>query len=35
MYNFHYSTDTLKFVTEKWAIYETFFYFSSDFNENW
>ena len=27
MYNFHNSTDTLKFWTEKWAITKTFFVF--------
>ena len=27
MYNFHNSTDTLKFWTEKWAIKKTFLYF--------
>ena len=33
MYDFHNSTDTLKFWTEKQAINKTFFSFSSDFGE--
>ena len=35
MYDFHNSTDTLKFWTEKQAIYKTFYCFSSDFDETW
>ena len=35
MYDFHDSTDTLKFWTEKRAINKTFFCFSSDFDETW
>ena len=31
----HSATDTLKFWTEKWAINENFFCFSSDFDETW
>ena len=34
MYDFHDSTDTLKFLTEKRAINKTFC-FSSDFDETW
>ena len=34
MYDFHNSSDTLKFLTEKWTINKTFC-FSSDFNETW
>ena len=33
MYNFHNSTDTLKFWTEKWAILMKLFCFSSNFDE--
>ena len=35
MYDFHNSTDTLKFWTEKWVINKTFFCFSFDFGETW
>ena len=35
MYDFHNSTDTLKFWTEKWAILGKNFWFSSDFDETW
>ena len=35
MYDFHNSTDTLKFWTEKRPITKTFFCFSSNFNETW
>ena len=35
MYDFHSSTDTWKFWTEKWAISKTFLDFSSDFDETW
>ena len=35
MYNFHNSTDTLKFWTEKQAINKTFFCFSFNFDETW
>ena len=35
MYDFHNSTDTLKFCTEKRANNKTFFCFSFDFDETW
>ena len=36
MYDFHDSTDTLKFSTEKWAINKTFsFFIEFDFNGTW
>ena len=34
MYDFHNSTDTLKFLKEEWAI-NNFFCFLSDFDETW